>query len=223
MSDIREASVEPGSDRLPGGLLMQIGPFLVLALGGVWLAANWDQLPARLPVHWNWRGEVDHTVARTIPGAALPLLIGASLSLMMLGMQIGIRHGAPRAPIRGSMLKLLLAGEYFVAFICCGLLASTVTAGRLLAPVLAGCFAGVAAMLLVTWLLVRNQPRAALRNPAAWHAGFIYVDRADPAIFVPKRLGVGYTFNFGHPLALVMTFAFLAIPLLAVLFALTVR
>ena len=29
MSDIREASVEPGSDRLPGGVLLQLAPFLV--------------------------------------------------------------------------------------------------------------------------------------------------------------------------------------------------
>src|SRR5438093_499576 len=80
-------------------------------------------------VHWNWRGEIDHTVARSVPGAALPLLLGASVCLMMLGMQIGIRHGAPRAPTRASMLKVLLAGEFFVAFICCGILASTVTGG----------------------------------------------------------------------------------------------
>ena len=223
MSDIRQASIESGSERLPGGILLQVGPFIVLALGAVWLATQWDQLPARLPVHWNFKGEVDRTIARSAPGAAMPLFLGASLALMMLGMQIGIRHGAPRAPGRASVLKVLLAGEYFVAFTCCGVLASVVTAGRLLAPFLVCSAIGVAVMLLVTWLLVRNAPRPEVRNPNAWHAGFIYFDREDPAIFVPKRLGAGYTFNFGNPMAVAMTIAILVIPLVAVFLSLSVR
>jgi uncharacterized membrane protein len=32
-----------------------------------------------------------------------------------------------------------------------------------------------------------------------WKAGSIYVNRADPALFVPKRFGVGWTVNLGHP------------------------
>jgi hypothetical protein len=55
MSDVREASVETGNDRLPGGALVQTGPFLILAIGALWLRSRWDELPARLPIHWNWR------------------------------------------------------------------------------------------------------------------------------------------------------------------------
>ena len=32
-----------------------------------------------------------------------------------------------------------------------------------------------------------------------WKAGSIYVNRADPAFLVPKRFGVGWTVNLGHP------------------------
>jgi uncharacterized membrane protein len=32
-----------------------------------------------------------------------------------------------------------------------------------------------------------------------WKAGSIYVNRADPALLVPKRFGVGWTVNMGHP------------------------
>jgi uncharacterized membrane protein len=32
-----------------------------------------------------------------------------------------------------------------------------------------------------------------------WKAGSIYVNPADPALFVPKRFGVGWTVNLGHP------------------------
>jgi uncharacterized membrane protein len=32
-----------------------------------------------------------------------------------------------------------------------------------------------------------------------WKLGLFYVNRDDPAVFIEKRFGVGYTLNFGHP------------------------
>ena len=32
-----------------------------------------------------------------------------------------------------------------------------------------------------------------------WRAGWLYLNRADPALMVPKRFGVGWTVNLGHP------------------------
>lgn len=223
MSDIREASLEPGAERLPGGVIGQAAPFCILAAGALWLASRWDQLPARLPVHWNWRGEVDHVVDRSVIGAGLPLILGVAVCALMLGLQLGIVHGAPRAAMRASIVKLVLGGEYFIAMLCCAVLAPMVTGGRLLAPVLVASFAGVVVLLVTTWLLARHAPRPPVRNPGSWHAGFIYVNREDPALLVPKRLGVGYTFNFGNPLAVAMMLATLALPLLALLLALTAR
>ncbi|MFL5395552.1 MAG: DUF5808 domain-containing protein, partial [Myxococcales bacterium] len=40
-------------------------------------------------------------------------------------------------------------------------------------------------------------------------------DRDDPALFVPKRVGLGYTFNFGHASAIALAFVLLLVPLLA--------
>jgi uncharacterized membrane protein len=34
-------------------------------------------------------------------------------------------------------------------------------------------------------------------DPRAWRGGF-YVNPDDPALFVPKRQGAGWTLNFGH-------------------------
>jgi uncharacterized membrane protein len=40
------------------------------------------------------------------------------------------------------------------------------------------------------------------RSPErCWRAGIFYVDPDDPAIFVEKRFGIGYTLNFGHPMS----------------------
>ena len=35
-----------------------------------------------------------------------------------------------------------------------------------------------------------------------WKAGSIYVNRADPAVLVPKRFGVGWTVNLGNPIGI---------------------
>ena len=42
-----------------------------------------------------------------------------------------------------------------------------------------------------------------------WIAGMIYNNPDDPAIFVEKRFGGGYTFNYGNPLGKVLTIGFL--------------
>ena len=44
-------------------------------------------------------------------------------------------------------------------------------------------------------------------------AAGIYVNRDDPAMFVPKRLGVGWTVNFGNPKGLALFLAILLAPL----------
>ena len=38
-----------------------------------------------------------------------------------------------------------------------------------------------------------------------WVAGIFYVDHENPRLLVPKRLGEGWTFNFAHPIAWVLT------------------
>ena len=32
-----------------------------------------------------------------------------------------------------------------------------------------------------------------------YKAGFIYFNRQDSRVFVPKRFGIGYSFNFANP------------------------
>ena len=35
----------------------------------------------------------------------------------------------------------------------------------------------------------------------AWHAGIFYFNKADAAVIVPKRFGLGWTLNFARPSA----------------------
>ncbi|MGZ6123498.1 MAG: DUF5808 domain-containing protein [Myxococcales bacterium] len=205
-------SCDGASPRGPG-ILVQAGPFGILAAAALWLGAHWEELPQRLPMHWNARFEADSFAPRSPLTAALPLLIGSAVCLMLLAMQAGIKRSAPDGALRAFTLKTLVIGEYFTALICCGVLAASVTNGRLLKPVLALSLAGVLGLLVFVWVSARRVPREATRNPSAWRGGVFYVDREDPALFVPKRYGLGYTFNYGHPAALPITVALLLVPL----------
>lgn len=46
-----------------------------------------------------------------------------------------------------------------------------------------------------------------------WKLGGIYVNSGDPAIFVERRFGLGWTINFGNPRALLVLALILALPL----------
>ena len=59
----------------------------------------------------------------------------------------------------------------------------------------------------------RRAAEAERREAANWR-GAIYVNRDNPALFVPKRHGIGWTVNFGHPISWVAIGALIGVPLL---------
>jgi uncharacterized membrane protein len=63
------------------------------------------------------------------------------------------------------------------------------------------------------------------RTPdACWKGGIFYVNPDDPALFIEKRFGIGYTLNFAHPTAwLLMAFLLLVLPALAAWLVLAAR
>ncbi len=46
-----------------------------------------------------------------------------------------------------------------------------------------------------------------------WYGGFFYSNPDDPALFVEKRYGLGWTLNFGHPQAKLVLIAMLLVTL----------
>ena len=50
-----------------------------------------------------------------------------------------------------------------------------------------------------------------------WSAGVFYHNPDDPALFVPKRFGLGWTLNFGHPQAKLVLIGMLVLLLVLLL------
>ncbi|HEY6285864.1 MAG TPA: DUF5808 domain-containing protein [Ktedonobacteraceae bacterium] len=88
----------------------------------------------------------------------------------------------------------------------------------------------VALVLVLLWHPQRSQRKASTsadRQPTStvfrdddryWYGGFFYSNPDDPALFVEKRYGLGWTLNFGHPQAkLVLIVSLVVVLVLSIL------
>lgn len=223
MSDIREASLHHDDSELPGGILGQSIPFAMLAACGAWLAVIWDGLPGRMPAHWDIHGRPDRFVSRTWYEVSLPLLFGALLCAMLIVLALLIRRAAPRGAAKQPSLRIVRAAGLLIAAFSCAALVAMASGGKLFVPALS--FMGVVFVVFAAYavaLFVRFRGKDPLRNPSGWRALF-YADRDDPALLVQKRIGIGYTINFGHPAALPLMALLALMPIAGIVAAVWLR
>lgn len=167
-------------------VLIQIGLFAILA-ALAWLAIR---TPSALdPSDARRAARIHETFGYAISRALLILAACASAGLSVVAQQLWRSDGSPAlAAVAATVLTAL------------GVLGVVATAA----------YVG-------GW--ARRQPptpgadaRLALGDDRFWRGGLIYANREDPALLVPKRFGIGWTLNFGHPLAWLILAAILAVP-----------
>jgi uncharacterized membrane protein len=226
---VREAALVPREAHLPGGWLLQFPPFALLAAAAIWLHLHWGQIPEVFPIHWRANGQPNNWATRSFAGVYAPLLIGtmlcALLGFLAYAMlrwsrliRVGGAAGEGERRFRVVIVSIIVATEYFLAlvFMWTGLLPlSHKQAGPPgFVPILVFALAFTAAtVVLMVWVGqggTRLVGSAAAESGAVapvgdrtpdkyWKLGLIYINRNDPALFVEKRFGIGYTVNFGHP------------------------
>ncbi|MGB7308936.1 MAG: DUF5808 domain-containing protein, partial [Candidatus Acidiferrales bacterium] len=197
------------------------------------LQLHWNEIPDRFPVHWGIDGQPNGWSVRTPAGVYGPLLFGASIIVGLAVLTYGtLRHTrVQRARGSGSLhvdfphqvAYFLVAVEFFLAgcMSAAALLPLTGNPGIVLVLVLvilllAGIFP------LAHWM---NKSRAPFADAHAlnlvgdgtldehWKMGVLYFNPADPALFVEKRFGIGYTLNFGHASSWLIIALVLVLPL----------
>jgi uncharacterized membrane protein len=210
----RTASLTLAPEGLPGGVAAVLVPLATLAAAALYLYLNWSRIPERFPVHWDIDGSPDRWSGRTWQGVYTPLLLGAVHCGLMLLIALGILRASPRgrvaanaaasAQLRRVILQFLVAGVWGMAL----LLAAVSLAPLLpehplgnLAPILISL--GLLALAIpFLWRLVRigraNGSGGDGTPDQCWKLGIFYFNPADPAIFIEKRFGIGYTINFGN-------------------------
>lgn len=219
-----------------GNVLAVLIPFAMFA----WLAG---QLPASIPVHWDASGAVNGfaSPASTATLGGTLLFDLAMLWFVLFGIsrerwampEEGATEYMELAVRRRRLLVrmtewIILAVNAGIGLIWMGLVVGGLPGWGSFGI---GCSVAATVLILAGVMvpMVRILPQVskvqdALRSlagtevlgtrPDGWRlGGIVYYAPEDPALFVPKRVGIGQTFNFARPMAWVILVAILALPL----------
>lgn len=224
----------------PGGVVGQLGPFLILFAAAAYVALNWEDVPARFPTHWNLAGKADGWTAKSIPGVFRGFAIGfvACGALLFTSYAVLNWTRLPRVAghdghqyrrVRRISLLAQLAWAYLMAILMEWTTVVAMFSGnaRELRLPLVIRIAPFALVIVGTLFIRVMRRRAVLEAPpigdttpdSSWILGRLYFNRADPTLFVERRMGLGYTLNLGNPwswLVMIVFFTGIAIPLLLV-------
>lgn len=212
----------PRAAHLPGGWLLQLGPFAILAAAAIYLRMHWSRIPEIFPVHWDVQGHANGWSVRSTMGVYGPLIIGAAMVAGIGLMTYAVLRESRVVKVPGARLHardfphqmgyFLAALEYFLAVMFSWVALLPLIGAPNIGLVLVTAILVVAAALIgAHWL---NQARAQAIDPAClstpegvfgdgtldqhWKLGLFYFNPGDPALLVEKRLGVGYTLNFAR-------------------------
>jgi uncharacterized membrane protein len=207
---VREADLRPAEEPLPRWILLSLPPFLFVAAAAAWLRAHWREIPERFPYHWAYNGEPNRWAVRSERAVYGPLLFCAAMMLLILSIGLATFYGSRRSEQRLATLKLIVAGIYCISTIFVGIAVMPVMHFPLwlFGPPIILFIGG--AMIWQYKFLNDPERRAEATPDACWHLGQIYYNPQDPAIFVQKRLGLGYTVNFGNRISWVLLAVVLA-------------
>jgi uncharacterized membrane protein len=200
---------------------------VVIAIAVAIGVAEYPHLPDPIPTHFDMAGHVTATAPKSIWSVFGVLMVAAAVVLLLSGLSVAASRfmvrpvggdtptqATTRSRVQRGVLAALLSELSFVV----ALGFSAIVVAPWLAP---GSFAtGWAAIVLIVLIVAvviaavvrtqrglsganrRDEPR---RSPDApdddrhWKGGMIYVNRDDPALWVPKRFGLGWTINLGRP------------------------
>jgi uncharacterized membrane protein len=202
-------SAEPvAGNHLPRWVLLAVVPFAAPLAAAAYLRAHWEEIPARFPIHWDLNGHANGWATKTVRGVYGPLIFGSGLSLLILAMALAMYYGSRHTAIRKPMLGILIGAIYLLAY--------TFTVVSLLPLVRLGPAAilipgGIFTIAVLVWSCRAVQTSEGEETPdECWTLGSIYYNPRDPAIFVQKRIGMGYTVNFGNRTSWLLMGIFLA-------------
>ena len=195
---VREVELSGDLDRIPWFAWLGAVPFAILAAAAAFLYWNWDRIPARFPVHWDVYGEPNRWVERTTRGVYGPLIFAAEFCAFMLALALAGWFGARRSPMRRIILGAAIAVQSALGLLFAGIAVNPIAH----LPVWFIVLGPVFVMGIIVFLAIH---RASGVNDTAepapeecWHGSVIYYNPGDPALLVEKRVGFGYTLNFGN-------------------------
>jgi hypothetical protein len=209
-SETRTASLVPRDTSLPGGALFASGPFVILLATAILVWMNWDEVPAH-------SGRLGPFAPLALGGVFAAIMLTMAVSMARRTRQIAVDGLAAAAEQRFRRVNVLVAvlSAYGSAIL---LSSATVSSIPSLGKALNGSIVYVMMPLMLFnvgvafWMFhvgqggqraVASTARRDVHGDAtpdrAWKVGgLFYYNPKDPAMWVEKRFGFGYTLNIGN-------------------------
>jgi uncharacterized membrane protein len=224
------------SDYVPW--IWEVLPVAIIAATAAYLATQYASAPAIIPIHFDAAGNPNGYATKSIASyfalvwAQLGMeVVITGLSLLVVGSKavpgpadMRFRRAWLRALFGLKMLVMLLFAFLSVV------IAEAAASGKgpktllIIVPI---AFAAVVIIGVGALAVRTGQGGARLGSPAEtatdrtddrhWFLGAIYHNGSDPAIFVERRFGVGWTPNVGNPRAILVIVLILATPIAIVI------
>jgi uncharacterized membrane protein len=215
-------------------------PFCIMGASAFLLNSNWDRIPNRFATHWGTMGAPDRWTTKSLGSVYGPLAMGAVMlaictvvtsALASRTRQIatdGTAWQAEQGFKRGSFLTSLASCYFMAVLFSFFALRPLVASGDELGRAPWWLFGAILVFTVATtvWMYRVGQGGQRMVTPAehaavpgdgtpdnAWKLGLVYYNPADPALLVEKRMGFGWTLNYGNKLSWWLTGAALS-PLL---------
>jgi uncharacterized membrane protein len=207
---VRVVDLSSDDDHLPRWIALTLPPFAFPLAAAGWLRARWNEIPQRFPIHWNSQNAADRWVDKTPRAVYGPLIFCGGMMLVLILLTLAMFYGSRRGRQRTAIVKMMVAVVYFIALLFSAIAIlplAPFSPSLLMIPGL------LFPALLIVWVIrvLRDPNMPVDQTPDnCWYLGSIYVNAKDPAIFVQKRIGFGYTINMGNRLAWLIMGGFIA-------------
>ena len=198
-------------------------PLALIGVTVVILSQQYAAAPAIIPTHWDLNNHVNATAPKTIGSffALVWVQLGLWVMLTVIAATVGMTRIGNNASTGTQQFRLAMARYLFfvksMVIVLLGSLAvlsahsqvtNTPPSGGILVEALAFVFViiVVGGTIFVRygqsgWRVDQRAglaPASDNTPDSAWKGGLIYYNPNDPALFVERRSGMGFTLNFGH-------------------------
>lgn len=224
------------SDYVP--LFWELLPVAIIAGTVAYLASQYASAPAIIPTHFDVAGNPNRYAAKSIGTYFALVWTQLGIEVLFTGLSVLV-VGSKAVPGRAEMRfrvawlrtifgikTLIIAMLGFIA----GMTAHAAISGKRPATLFIVVPLAVVGIIIVgvAVLALRTGQGGARLGPAAetatdrtddrhWFLGAVYHNRSDPAIFVERRFGVGWTLNVANPWAIITLIILIAVVVLTVL------
>ena len=195
---VREAELDPGDERLPLWAALAAPPFVLPVAAMLYLRDNWSRIPERYPVHFGINGEPDRWAKRTERAVYAPLWFGMGLMALMLLLGIAMLLGSRKNARRMGMPQVFVAILYLMSGIFTVIGIGPLVHVSPLAIVLTVAVFVLSILIYGARMMSRVEAPVESTPDEYWTLGGIYYNPNDPALFVQKRIGYGFTVNFAN-------------------------